>query len=46
MNPTEEELFAIEMEVDGDGNGFIDFIEFLEMMKKLWGNFDMEVRND
>ena len=44
MNPSEDELFEIEMDVDGDGNGFIDFIEFLEMMKKLWGNVDMEVR--
>ena len=40
LNPTEEEVLDIILEVDQDGNGFIDFIEFLQMMKKLWGIVD------
>ena len=34
QNPTEDELLELVMEVDLDGNGTIDFTEFLEMMKK------------
>ena len=40
MNPTEEEVFDLQLEVDADGNGFIDFIEFLKMMKKVWAKID------
>ena len=34
QNPTEDELLELVMEIDLDGNGTIDFTEFLEMMKK------------
>ena len=34
QNPTEDELLELVMEVDLDGNGTIDFNEFLAMMKK------------
>ena len=34
QNPTEDELLELVMEIDLDGNGTIDFSEFLEMMKK------------
>ena len=33
QNPTEDELNSLVMEVDIDGNGTIDFEEFIEMMK-------------
>ena len=33
QNPTEDELNSLVMEVDLDGNGTIEFPEFLEMMK-------------
>jgi len=34
-NPSEEELKAYIDEVDTDGNGTIEFDEFLEMMQKI-----------
>jgi Ca2+-binding EF-hand superfamily protein len=34
QNPTEDELNSLVMEVDIDGNGTIDFEEFIEMMRK------------
>ena len=34
QNPTEDELNNLVMEVDLDGNGTIEFPEFLEMMKQ------------
>ena len=34
QNPTEDELNNMVMEVDLDGNGTIEFPEFLEMMKR------------
>ena len=34
QNPTEDELNSMVMEVDLDGNGTIEFPEFLEMMKQ------------
>ena len=34
QNPTEDELLALVMEVDLNGDGTIDFPEFLEMMKQ------------
>ena len=34
QNPTEDELNQLVMEVDLDGNGTIEFPEFLEMMKR------------
>ena len=33
-NPTEDEILELVMEVDLNGDGTIDFHEFLEMMKK------------
>jgi len=37
QNPTEDELLNLVMEVDLDGNGTIEFPEFLEMMKAKAG---------
>ena len=34
QNPTEDELNSLVMELDIDGNGLIDFEEFIEMMRK------------
>ena len=34
QNPTEDEILELMMEFDLNGDGFIDFDEFLEMMKK------------
>ena len=40
LNPTEEEVQQMILESDTDKDGYIDFIEFLELMKKLWGVID------
>ena len=42
QNPTEDELLNLVMEVDLDGNGTIEFPEFLEMMKTKAGEVDQE----
>ena len=34
QNPTEDELLNMILEVDMDGNGTIEFSEFLELMKQ------------
>jgi len=34
QNPTEDEVLELVMEIDTDGNGTIDFHEFINMMKK------------
>ncbi|KAK2986049.1 hypothetical protein RJ640_011490, partial [Escallonia rubra] len=34
QNPTEEELHGMINEVDADGNGTIEFVEFLNLMAK------------
>ena len=34
QNPTEDELLNMILEVDLDGNGTIEFPEFLELMKQ------------
>ena len=40
QNPTEDELNSLVMEVDLDGNGTIEFPEFLELMKQKYGILD------
>ena len=42
QNPTEVELQDMINEVDADGNGTIDFAEFLSMMSKKVHNSDSE----
>ena len=42
QNPTEDELNNMVMEVDLDGNGTIEFPEFLEMMKHQANEVDQE----
>lgn len=42
QNPTDEELHAMINEVDEDGNGEIDFDEFLSMIAKKMGDIDSE----
>ena len=42
QNPTEDELNNMVMEVDLDGNGTIEFPEFLEMMKQKANEVDQE----
>ena len=42
QNPTEDELLNLVMEVDLDGNGTIEFPEFLEMMKSKAAEVDQE----
>jgi Ca2+-binding EF-hand superfamily protein len=42
QNPTEDELLNLVMEVDMDGNGTIEFTEFLDMMKKKATEVDEE----
>ena len=41
-NPTDAELKDMINEVDADGNGFIDFPEFLEMMARKMKDTDSE----
>ena len=47
QNPTEEQIVQMIEEVDEDGNGEIDFDEFLGMMSKLVqeSNEDLELRD-
>ena len=42
QNPTEDELLNLVLEVAVDGNGTIDFPEFLNMMKKKAREVDEE----
>ena len=42
QNPTEDELLNIVLEVDVDGNGTIEFEEFLSLMKKKATEVDEE----
>ena len=44
LNPTEEETEDMINEVDADGSGDVDFIEFLQMMKSRWYAVDEAVR--
>jgi calmodulin len=43
QNPTEDELLALVMEVDLNGDGTIDFPEFLEMMKQKSSEADQVI---
>ena len=46
QNPTEDEILEMVMETDLNGDGTIDFQEFVEMMKKKSSETDqMEVTN-
>ena len=40
MNPTDSELQDMINEVDSDGNGTIDFAEFLTVMARMMKNTD------
>ena len=42
QNPTEDELLNLVLEVDIDGNGTIEFGEFLSMMQKKASEVDEE----
>merc|ERR1711879_811970 len=42
QNPTEDELLNLVLEVDIDGNGTIEFEEFISMMKKKASEVDEE----
>ena len=42
QNPTEDELLALVMEVDVNGDGTIDFQEFIGMMKAKANEADQE----
>ena len=42
QNPTEDELLNLVLEVDIDGNGTIEFEEFLNMMKQKANEADQE----
>ncbi|KAK3040505.1 hypothetical protein RJ639_028951 [Escallonia herrerae] len=42
QNPTEEELHGMINEVDADGNGTIEFVEFLNLMAKKIKETDAE----
>lgn len=42
QNPSQQELLEMINEVDGDGNGTIDFQEFVEMMAKKMKDTDSE----
>ena len=42
QNPTEDELQNLVMEIDTDGNGIIDFNEFVAMMKERLHEVDDE----
>ena len=46
QNPTEAELADMINEVDADGNGTIDFPEFLTMMARKMKDTDSEVREE
>lgn len=42
QNPSEEELNGIIMEIDIDGSGTIDFMEFVELMKDKASEIDID----
>ena len=41
-NPTEDELLKLVLDIDADGNGVIEFDEFVTMMKKKAHEVDDE----
>lgn len=42
QNPTEDELQRMILEVDADGNGLIDFAEFVTLMARKMNNTDKD----
>ena len=46
QNPTEDEILELVMESDLNGDGTIDFDEFLEMMKKKSSETDQTEVNE
>ena len=42
QNPTEDEVLNLMLEADTDGNGTIEFPEFLELMQERYGTDDQE----
>ena len=42
QNPSEVELNTIIMEIDIDGSGTIDFMEFVNLMKEKLNDVDIE----
>ena len=42
QNPTEDEVLNLMLEADLDGNGTIEFPEFLELMQGRYGTDDQE----
>ena len=56
QNPTEDEILELVMEADLNGDGTIDFQEFIEMMKRkssetdqtevFFGNFSKSLRKN
>ena len=41
-NPTEDDVLNLMLEADLDGNGTIEFPEFLELMKQKYAMLDSE----
>ena len=46
QNPTEDELLNMILEVDMDGNGTIEFSEFLELMKQKANEVEEELEDE
>ena len=44
LNPTEDDIDNFILDVDQDQDGVIDFIEFLEMMNRMWVEGDEAIR--
>ena len=41
QNPTEDEILGLVIEYDVNGDGTIDFDEFIQMMSKVINNMDL-----
>ena len=44
FNPTEDDMIYLIHNADIDSNGVIDFIEFLELMQRIWGGDSETIR--